>query len=125
MLSGRHGDEEEEGDEEGGLEEAEGECHVELAEEVGGGGDVEEEVGEGPQGDEEDEERSDGPERVEALEVVGPGRPGFHAEVEDEPKREEGQRQDRGDQGQNDAVRSRNLPDHRKYIFVEGLSFIV
>ncbi|CAB4302092.1 unnamed protein product [Prunus armeniaca] len=110
-------DEEEEGDQEGGLEKPQGESHMDFAEvglleggeggeervEVGAaeGGDTEELV-EGPEDDEEDEEESDGPEGVEVLEMEGGA--GLEAEVEDEAEGEEGEDDEGGDEEQGGKV---------------------
>ncbi|KAL6291720.1 hypothetical protein ACE6H2_009230 [Prunus campanulata] len=110
-------DEEEEGDQEGGLEKSQGESHMDFAEvglleggeggeervEVGAaeGGDAEELV-EGPEDDEEDEEESDGPEGVEVLEMEGGA--GLEAEVEDEAEGQEGEDDEGGDKEQGGKV---------------------
>lgn len=52
---------------------------------------------ESPKGDEQDEEETDGPKRVEALQMVG--RAGFESEEEDEAEGQNTDHEEDGDEG--------------------------
>lgn len=111
-ITGGDIDEKQKRNQKTGLEEAEGEKGVEFTErglmgdrnrreervEIAAAEEGEaEEFIERPESDEGDEEESDGPQRIEALEMVGGS--GFESEMEDEGEREKGEEEEYGDEG--------------------------